>query len=97
MDFVTVRELRTRTAEVQARLASGDVVLTSNGRPTALLTRVEEGELEELVREVRLARARMQLRRMQAAARESGADALQMADIDAEVTAGRRERRARDQ
>lgn len=96
MEFVTVRELRTRTAEVQARLANGDVVLTSNGRPTALLTRVDDGDLDELVRELRLARARIHMRRMQSAARTSGATSLEMADIDAEVQAVRKARREDD-
>jgi len=73
MKFVNVRDLRNQTAEVWRDLADDEVVVTANGRPRALMTRIEEDELEPMLREIRLARARIALARLQAQAAASGA------------------------
>jgi antitoxin (DNA-binding transcriptional repressor) of toxin-antitoxin stability system len=92
MKFVTVRELRTRPSKVWERLRNDEVVLTSNGKPMALVTRVEEADLEPMLREVRLARMRLLTQRLRAQARRAGADRMTPRQIDAlvrEVRAGR--------
>ena len=56
MRFVTVRELRSRSAEVWRRLADEqEMVITSNGKPLAILSAVSPEDLEENVWIVRAA------------------------------------------
>ena len=48
MQFLTVRELRSRSADVWRRLSEEpDIVITSNGRPVAILSGVSAAGLEE--------------------------------------------------
>jgi prevent-host-death family protein len=89
MKFLTVRELRRSIGELSAELEHDEVVLTSNGKPTALLTRVAADDLEELVKELRLARARIALRRLQRDAVARGLDRATDADINAAITEAR--------
>ena len=48
MEFITVRDLRTRPSEVWDKLRQQrDLILTSSGRPMAVLSHIEEGGVEE--------------------------------------------------
>lgn len=50
MRFSSVRELKAKTSEVLRRTANGEpVIITSHGRPKAILASVEEEELEDLL------------------------------------------------
>lgn len=93
MKFVTVRELRSRTADVWASLGDEDVVLTSNGRPLAVLVPVEEGELEATLDGIRRGRAQAALSRIRSAAARSGASAMSAEEINREIAETRRSRR----
>jgi len=94
MDFVTVRDLRIRPADVWRRLREKrDLVVTSNGRPIAIM--VEVGEDEDVgATLVALQRVRAQaaISRMRRSASAQGLDRLSPDDIDAEIAAARRER-----
>ena len=58
MRFVSVRELRGRSAAVWKTLADEkDLVVTSNGKPIAVLSATSEESVEESLRAVRRARA----------------------------------------
>ena len=47
MKFITVRELRGRSGQVWNKLArERDMILTSNGKPIAILSAVSEETLE---------------------------------------------------
>lgn len=93
MRFISVRELRENTAEVWKRLESDEIVVTSNGRPMAVLAHADEAQVEALVREIRLARMRLALGRIQKAAASSGASELDDDAIEAEIRAVRADRR----
>jgi len=55
--FVTVRDLRGRPTKVWKDLRTEeDLVLTSNGKPMAILTSVDESTLEERLAALRRAR-----------------------------------------
>ena len=55
--FVSIRELRNQTAVVWKALADEkDVVITSNGKPIALLSALEEENLEASLAAIRRAR-----------------------------------------
>jgi len=96
MKFVTVRELRSKTAAIRQDLARArEIVLTANGRPFAVLTPVSPETLEEEIQAIRHARTRAAVEALRAAARTSGVNKLTRDDIDAEIAAARRARRKR--
>lgn len=95
MRFVTVRELRGRSASVWKTLADEkDLVITSNGKPIALLSETSEQRLEESLRALRRARAELAAAAMQRASLAAGTDRLTPDEIDAEIKVVR-EARAR--
>jgi len=58
MKFLSVRDLRNKSTEVwQGLTAAREMVLTSNGRPIAILSAVTEETLEETLNAIRQARA----------------------------------------
>lgn len=94
MDYVTVRELREKSGEIWQRVEAGEeFVITRNGKPFALLVHTEPSEVEAALRAHRAARLGAVVARMQAHARETGADRLTDEDIQSEVDAVRHERR----
>ncbi len=96
MDFVTVREFRTQPAKVWKKLEAGkDIVVTRNGKPFALLTFTEPDRVEENILAIRQARIDRSLADIRLRAKELGLDKMTMDEINAEIAAARRERRAR--
>ena len=94
MEFITVRDLRVRPGQVWDRLAQQqDIVVTSNGRPIALLTRISEDEVEETLIALRRARAQLAVSRMRAAAAQTGANQMTAEEIEAEIKKTRQTRR----
>jgi len=72
MNFYSMRELRTESKSMWADLSRGDeVILTNNGRPSAIMIDIPEGGFDETVQAVRQAKAMIALNSMrQRAARE---------------------------
>lgn len=97
MEFVSTRELRLNPGPVLHRLQEGEreAVVTSHGKPIALLVGVGEDDVEDTLRLVRQARAQLAVSRMRAQAREQGADALSEDAIADEIAAARASRRSR--
>ena len=94
MDFISVRQLRTGSAAVwEALTASKDLVVTSNGRPIAILSATSPEGLEASLAALRQARAQLAVTAIQQRARETGADRLTLDDINAEIEAVRSQRR----
>ena len=94
MRFVSVRELRSRSAEVWRTLADeNDLVVTSNGKPVAVLYATSEEHLEESLDAIRRARAQTAVAAIQQASRDRGTDGLSLDDINAEIDAVRGSRR----
>ena len=95
MIFISVRDLRGKSAEVWQRIGTEkDLVITSNGRPIAILSAVAEDRVEESLAALRQARAAQAVHAMQRASVESGRDRLSPEAINAEI-ADVRKRRAR--
>ncbi|MBI4574117.1 MAG: type II toxin-antitoxin system Phd/YefM family antitoxin [candidate division NC10 bacterium] len=93
MRFVAVRELRLKPGQVWERLdREGEMVITSNGKPIALLTRLTEDDFEKTIAAVRRARALMAMEGMQRASVSAGTDRISDAAIEAEIKAARRSR-----
>lgn len=93
MRFVSVRDLRGKSAEVWQRLQDEkDIVVTSNGRPIALLSTVSEKNLEESIATLRRARAMAAVQEMQAASVLKGTHRMTPEEINAEIQAVRKSR-----
>ena len=93
MRFVSIRELRNQSALVWKALAQEkDLVITSNGKPIALLSAMVEENLEESLGAIRRARAQAAVTALQQVSLRAGKDRLSLEDINAEIDAARRER-----
>ena len=94
MKFISVRDLRGRSGQVWNQLArERDLVLTSNGKPMAILSAVSEGELEQSLAAIRRARAVAAVEKMQSRSLAAGMDKLSLNEINAEIRAARKTRR----
>ncbi len=94
MKTLTIRDFRTRPRQAQKTIADeGEALLTSNGRPVALLIGVDGDSLEESVETLRRARALQALRAIRRQSRQRGLDQLNMKQIDALIAKSRKERR----
>ncbi|NDC54650.1 MAG: hypothetical protein EBZ74_10275 [Planctomycetia bacterium] len=96
MDYIAVNELK-RPRVVRERLAAAEeMILTSNGRPMAVLMYVDEqDDPEDVLTAAREARSQIALRRIRERARRSGAAKLSAAEIDGVIAAARRDRKKR--
>jgi len=91
MKFITVRDLRGRSGQVWNTLArERDIILTSNGKPIAILSAVSEENLEESLAAVRRARAAAAVEKMQLESVEAGTDKFSPAEITTEIRAVRK-------
>lgn len=91
MKFITVRDLRGRSGQVWNTLArEREVILTSNGKPIAILSAVSEETLEESLAAVRRARAVAAVEKLQRRSVQAGTDRLSHAEIAAEIRAARK-------
>ena len=95
MRFVAVRDMRNRSAQLWSDLSrEREMIVTSNGKPVALLTAVTEESVEDLLAAVRQARAVTSVSRMQERSARAGNDRLTRADINAEIRVVRKARRS---
>jgi len=95
MEFVTIRDLRLKPGAVWDKLRQQrEIILTSNGRPVAVIAGVGENDVEETVAALRRARAQAAVSRLRRAAAASEVNKLTAAEIEAEIAQVRRERRA---
>lgn len=93
MKFITIRDLKFKSSEVWRQLeAEKDLVVTSNGRPIAILTGINENNLEESLAAIRRSRAVLAVNKLQLQSVEQGKDKFSMDEIEAEIDAVRRSR-----
>lgn len=93
MKFVSVRDLRGKSADIWRELPEErEMVITSHGRPVAILAAVNESNLEESLAAFRQARAIDAVASLQRRSVATGTDALTPEDIDAEIAAVRKAR-----
>ena len=93
MKFISIRNLRENTARIRKDLdKEGEVVVTANGRPFAVMTRVKPDKLEEEILAIRRARAASAISRLRQKAKAKGLDRLTMEQIDTIIAEARRER-----
>lgn len=94
MKFITVRDLRTSPAKIWKELSEEqEMVITSNGRPIALLTSINDSNLEETLSSIRQARAMNAVKLMQQISIKKGNDKMTIDEIEEEIRNARRKDR----
>lgn len=94
MNFYSVRDLRTHPKEIWKKLSeSREIIITNNGKPTALMIEVDEENVEEILNSLRQAMAMRALNQIRMQAREKGLDKMSLAEIEEEIRAVRKERK----
>ena len=95
MRFLSVRDLRSKSAQVWQDLpAERELIITSNGRPIAILAAINESNIEESLAAFRQARAVEAVASLQLISARQGTDTISMDDVDAEIRAVRKNRSA---
>ncbi len=93
MKFITIRDLRANTATLRKDLQTErEVVITANGRPFAVMTRIEPDKIEEEILAMRRARAQGAIGRIRAKAKAAGLDRLSKDQINDIISEVRRDR-----
>jgi len=93
MKFVSVRDLRNKSGQLWKELPEErEMVVTSNGRPIAILATISESNLEESLTAFRQARAIEAVASLQRRSVEQGTDTISMDEINAEIKAVRKRR-----
>jgi antitoxin (DNA-binding transcriptional repressor) of toxin-antitoxin stability system len=93
MKFVSVRDLRSKSAQLWKELPEErEMVITSNGRPIAILSAISESNLEESLAAFRQARAVKAVASLQRRSVKQGTDRISMDEINAEIKAIRKKR-----
>jgi len=93
MRFISVRDLSTKPKEIWSKVKEEEVVITSNGKPIALLSRVTEETLGKTIRTIRRSRAFVAIEEMQKGSTERGLNKLTDSQIESEIQAVRKNRR----
>jgi prevent-host-death family protein len=93
MKFVSVRDLRNKSGQLWKELPEErEMVVTSNGRPIAILATISESNLEESLTAFRQARAIEAVASLQRRSVEQGTDKISRDEINAEIKAVRKNR-----
>jgi hypothetical protein len=92
--FLSVRDLRGKSAQVWKDLPKErEMVVTSNGRPAAILAAITESTLEEALSAFRQARAVETVVSLQHKSARQGTDKISMEEINTEIKTVRKKRR----
>ena len=93
MKFLSVPDLRGKSAQIWKDLPEErEMVITSNGRPIAILAAISESNLEESLTAFRQARAVEAVAALQRRSADQGTNRITMDEIDAEIQAVRKKR-----
>jgi len=93
MRFITIRDLRSKSSQIQRDLPKEkEMVLTSNGKPIAILSATSADKIEESLAMIRRVRAIMAVDYMQRRSVEVGTDRISLKEINKEITTARENR-----
>ena len=91
MNFYSTRDMRTASKSIWESLANdGEVVITNNGKPSAIMINIEDGNFEEMLAAIKQAHAMMAVNKMRETAATNGF--LSEDEIQAEIIAARKEK-----
>src|ERR1017187_2859469 len=95
MKLIAIQDLKQPRRLKERLLAEKELLLTSDGRPVAVLVNVDASEdPETMLQSIRDPRARIALGRVREAAAGSAAARLSLAEINREIAATRKARQA---
>ena len=96
MHLIAIKDLKQPRLLKQRLLTERELLLTSDGRPVAVLVDIGPTEDPEgVIQAIRDSRSRMALSEAREAARRAGTNAMTMRDIDREIASARKARKAR--
>jgi antitoxin (DNA-binding transcriptional repressor) of toxin-antitoxin stability system len=95
MNLIAIQDLK-QPRQLKERLrAERELLLTSDGRPVAVLVNVDPSEdPETIIQSIRDARSRLALSRVREAAARGGSARLSLTEINREIAATRKARQA---
>lgn len=94
MKLITISDLKQPRRLKKQLKSAGELLLTSDGRPVAMLLSVDANDdLEEVLVTIREAKARRALLRIRRQARHNAIDRMSPVEIDKEVAASRASKR----
>lgn len=86
MKFVTIRDFRAKSHQIQNDLPKyKEMILTSNGRPIAIMTAISEESLEDSLAAIRRARAIGAVTGLQVQSAKSGKYMMSGSEIEEEI------------
>ena len=92
MNFYTVRDLRTHPREIWEKLSEvHEVIITNNGKPSALMIEIDDENLEEVLSSVRQSITMRAVNKLRLASIRSGKSELIIKEIDDEISKVRKE------
>lgn len=88
MNFYSIRDLRTESKNIWNNLSNNkEIVITNNGKPSALMINIPEGNFDEIIQAVRQAKAMIAFNNMRNKAALNGF--MSDEEIEAEIIASR--------
>ncbi|MBL7210988.1 MAG: type II toxin-antitoxin system Phd/YefM family antitoxin [Desulfobacteraceae bacterium] len=94
MKFLSVRDLKTKSSQVWKDLSDQrEMIITSNGRPIAILSSINENNLETTLSAFRRARAMEAVASIQYESVRTGTDRIIAGEIDDEIKSVRSKRK----
>ncbi len=86
MDFISVRDLRNQPAKIWKRLREeGELVITNNGKPIAIMSPVDGKNFEKVLRALRKAFVEVSMQEMWKISEDKGTSKMSMEEIEKEV------------
>jgi len=96
MQFITIRDLRNKPAKIQHDLPKEkEMVLTSNGKPIAILTATSPEKVGESLAIIRRLRAMEAVNSMQKRSVEAGTNRITLKEVNKEIAATRKDQKAK--
>ena len=94
MNFYTARQLRANPRDIWDDLAEkNEVIITNNGKPTALMLKINDENLEEVLASVRQAATMRAVNKLRMDSLKSGRSDMTGEEINEEIVNMRRERK----
>jgi len=96
MNLIAIKDLKQPRRLKERLLAEKELLLTSDGRPVAVLINVDNAEdPESILQSIRDSRSRLALSRIRETARRTGTSRFTPEQIDREIVAARKARKTR--
>lgn len=94
MKFLSIRDLKSKSAQVWKELPDHkEMIITSNGRPIAMLSSINESNLEQVLAAFRQARAIEAVNSIQYESVRQGTDKITLEEINKEIKSVRAKRK----